>query len=225
MLTNTKTPLEKCIIVYNDPNSSSSHSSLESQSIALSRVIPSEVLEWVYQGWIPLEEQELFQSLLVEGDFQSFLMLNRKRCQNEINSYTNKKDDKPLEIEENHEPIPFQASQVPMKITGIKRPVQQSNEDELIIEDFFDELKEGEKCEMVCEPSVIPSKRRKVKDVEQDPIQEKEVYSPSEENTHSIITEEEPLSTVVSTKCKGKNFVKKQVKTSSRIIKLKPYLG
>lgn len=152
-------------------------------------------------------------------------MLNRKRCQNEINSHYNKQEEKPVEREENHESYPIQPSQTPIRITGLKRAGKQTNEDDLMIEDFFEELKDGEKCEMVCEPSVIPSKRRKVKVVEQDPIQIEEFHSPSEESPHSMITDEVPLSAGMSTKCKGKNFVKKQVKTSSRIIKLKPYQG
>ena len=39
---------------------------MDTASLVMTRELPEEVLKWVQQGWIPMEEQEIMRSLLYE---------------------------------------------------------------------------------------------------------------------------------------------------------------
>ena len=233
-------PLENAIVVYQDP-SPPQNSSTDGMSTALTRVIPQEALEWVRHGWVPLEEQELMHSILIQGEFQSFLVMNKKRCENEIKMATQtRQEDMETESESDHEmSVPTIKSpghvQMPMKVNAVKNETKGKSY-QSDVDDFFNNLKNTAKP--VARQPVIQNyyqqNKRGNEDVEKNSIPEKKRRMDMQETTPirtvpsvpasvPAVANDQPFLSAESESQKGKYFIKKQVKKNTRIIHLKPY--
>lgn len=64
----------------------------DTQTVIMNRLLPEEVLEWVQNGWMPLEEQEVMKCVLHPMEFERVVEMSRQKREKERKKGKNRKN-------------------------------------------------------------------------------------------------------------------------------------
>lgn len=72
-------PSDSCFVVFKELENSSESVLTDTQTVIMNRLLPEEVLEWVQNGWMPLEEQEVMKCVLHPMEFERIVEMSRQK--------------------------------------------------------------------------------------------------------------------------------------------------
>ena len=72
-------PSDSCFVVFKELENSSESVLTDTQTVIMNRLLPEDVLEWVQNGWMPLEEQEVMKCVLHPMEFERIVEMSRQK--------------------------------------------------------------------------------------------------------------------------------------------------
>ena len=76
-------PSDSCFVVFKELENSSESVLTDTQTVIMNRLLPEDVLEWVQNGWMPLEEQEVMKCVLHPMEFERIVEMSRQKREKE----------------------------------------------------------------------------------------------------------------------------------------------